>query len=381
MTDFDKWDKEYRRQNMSVFNNNLQGLLWLKVRAVSRSKQINKFAEDNGLTFASRRIAEQSIELFDILKYRPDAQCRLDKFLQNINNEWYNARGIDVERLKEDLYGVRYYSWGGDRNNSLDKYLISRYVKTISNFSELQGKQVEIAGNAWNYVQNSWYNNWTSFIIESLFKRNPKVTYFPNEYMEKKVKTLLGKSTLSWLKGKCREYGITADRSQTPEQQTYTLKEKLTETGHDGVIAELNDARRQIILSSQHNPSELMKWLYENQGEMRFGAENRYSSASSAEAPSTATTAPPTNASPRNIRRTSTAATSACSNASPVWQAPPPGSSRISVRLAARYPSSRTISTARASSPTKARRRKPTTSSATGTSPSPEGATPPNNRP
>lgn len=102
-----------------------------------------------------------------------------------------------------------------------------------------------------------------------------KVTYFPKEYMEKKVRTLLGKSTLSWLKGKCREYGITADRSQTPEQQTYTLQEKLTETGHDGVIAELNDARRQIILSSQHNPSELMKWLYENQGEMRFGAENR----------------------------------------------------------------------------------------------------------
>lgn len=381
MTDFDKWDKEYRRQNMSVINNNPQGLLWLKVRAVSRSKQINKFAEDNGLKFANRRIAEQSIELFDILKYRPDAQCRLDKFLQNINNEWYNARGIDVERLKEDLYGVRYYSWGGDRNNSLDKYLISRYVKMISNFSELQEKQVEIAGNAWNYVQNSWYNNWTSFIIESLFKRNPKVTYFPNEYMEKKVKTLLGKSTLSWLKKKSREYGITADRSQTPEQQTYTLKEKLTETGHDGVIAELNDARRQIILSSQHNPSELMKWLYENQGEMRFGAENRYSSASSAEAPSTATTAPPTSALPRNIRRTSTAATSACSNASPAWQAPPPGSSRISARLAARYPSSRTISTAKASSPTKARRRKPTTSSATGTSPSPEGATPPNNRP
>lgn len=298
MTDFDKWDKEYRRQNMSVFNNNPQGLLWLKVRAVSRSKQINKFAGDNGLKFANRRIAEQSMELFDILKYRPDAQYRLDKFLQNINNEWYNARGIDVERLKEDLYGVRYYSWGGDRNNSLDKYLISRYVKAISNFSELQGKQVEIAGNAWNYVQNSWYNNWTSFIIESLFKRNPKVTsavgeiksvdffignypldlkvtYFPNEYMEKKVKTLLGKNTLSWLKGKSREYGITADRSQTPEQQTYTLQEKLTETGHDGVIAELNNVRRQIILSAQHNPSELMKWLYENQGEMRFGAENR----------------------------------------------------------------------------------------------------------
>lgn len=125
--------------------------------------------------------------------------------------------GVDIRQLKEDLYKVQYYSWGGDQNNSLDKYFISRYVKIISKFSELQSRQSEIGANAWNYVQNSWYNNWTSFIIESLFKQNPrvisavgeiksvdffideypidlKVTFFPNQFMEQKLKNILGTS-------------------------------------------------------------------------------------------------------------------------------------------------------------------------------------------
>lgn len=40
MTEFEKWDKEFRNQNLSAFNNNITGLLWLKVRAVCRGKQI-----------------------------------------------------------------------------------------------------------------------------------------------------------------------------------------------------------------------------------------------------------------------------------------------------------------------------------------------------
>lgn len=77
----------------------------------------------------------------------------------------------------------------------------------------MQNKQAEIGANAWNYVQNSWYNNWTSFIIESLFKRHRKVisavgeiksvdffiedypldlkvTYFPSQFMEQKLKMI-----------------------------------------------------------------------------------------------------------------------------------------------------------------------------------------------
>ena len=47
------------------------------------------------------------------------------------------------------------------------------------------------------------------------------------------------------------------------------------EQGHTDVIQSLNDAKSEVIRDAQNNPVELMTWLYEHQGPMRFGAENR----------------------------------------------------------------------------------------------------------
>ncbi len=298
MTEFEVWDKKFREHDMYSFNGDRNGLLWLKVRAVSRSKQIKEFTKKNNIALTGKKLSDKNIELFDILQKRDDATDMLDRFLKDVNQEWYSAMGVNAEKLKDDLFSLQHYTWGGDRNNSLDKYLISRYVKTISDFSELQRHNCEIAGNAWNYVQNSWYNNWTSFLIESIFKHNPKVvsavgeiknvdffidnfpidlkvTFFPNKFLEQKFKAATGKNILGWLKKKGKTFGITADKSMDESRQIYVLSEKLKECGHTEIINELINLRRNIIEDAIGNPSELMKWLYENQGEMRFGAENR----------------------------------------------------------------------------------------------------------
>lgn len=298
MSNFEKWDRAFRTQNLYAFNDDANALLWLKVRAVSRGKQIKQFLKDNGLTLTSTKITEQNVELFELMEQRQDAKSMLDKYLRSKNHEWYTSMGIDEEKLKADLYKVQFYTWGGDQNNSLDKHLVSRYVKVISKFDDLVSKQGEIANNAWNYVQNSWYNNWTSFLVESLFKRHPKVvsavgeiksvdffiddfpvdlkvTFFPNQYMDEKIKLKLGKSVLSWLKTKGKEFGIVSSADDTESQQIYTLTEKLSEQGHYDIIKSLNDAKREVIKEAQNNPVELMTWLYAHQGEMRFGAENR----------------------------------------------------------------------------------------------------------
>lgn len=175
MTNFEKWDKEFRLQNLYAFNHNANGLLWLKVRAICRGKQISRFVEENNLKLVSSTITQQNIELFDILERRTDGMDLLDNYLRIKSHEWYAAMGVDENRLKEDLYKVRYYTWGGDQNNSLDKHFVSKYVKVISSYDDLIDKQREIADNAWNYVQTSWYNNWTSYLIESLFKKHTRV--------------------------------------------------------------------------------------------------------------------------------------------------------------------------------------------------------------
>lgn len=270
MIEFEKWDNEFRAGNMNAFNDSPEGLMWLKVRAITRRELISKFTDDNDIILCSTKVSEQSVELFDILKNRRDAMQMLDKFLHDRNNEWYSRMGVNIGQLKEDLYQVQYYTWGGDQNNSLDKYYIRRYVKVISNYSALLASQTEIGVNAWNYVQNSWYNNWTSFLIESLFKCNPrvisavgeiksvdffignypfdlKVTFFPSQFMEGKLQELLGKKPLAWLKRKCKEVEITCDLKSSESQQFYTLIEKLKEIDRTEIIEELNSARRKII--------------------------------------------------------------------------------------------------------------------------------------
>lgn len=255
-------------------------------------KQLGKRTLTNDFMSFNNHIGKALVE------NREDAKLMLDKYLQGKNHEWYTAMGVDEDKLKDDLYKVQYYAWGGDQNNSLDKHLVSRYVKVISQYDELVSKQGEIANNAWNYVQTSWYNNWTSYLIESLFKRHPrvisavgeiksvdffiddypvdlKVTFFPNQYMDEKIKVKLGKSILAWLKAKAKECGISVGSVETEAQQIYTLTEKLSEQGHDDVTKALNDAKTEVIKDAQNNSKELMTWLYAHQGEMRFGAENR----------------------------------------------------------------------------------------------------------
>lgn len=298
MTNFEKWDKEFRAQNLYIFNYDINGLLWLKVRAVCRSKQIEKFIVENKITLTSTKIAEQNIELFEKLESMPNAMQLLDHYLKVKTHNWYDAMGIDEIKLKADLYKVQHYAWGGDQNNSLDKHLVSRYVKVISNYDELVSKQAEIANNAWNYVQASWYNNWTSYLIEALFKRHEKVTsaigeiksvdffvndipidlkvtFFPNQYMDEKLKDKLGKKELTWLKQKAKKAGIPVDNTLSESQQMYTLTERLSEIGRTDILNELKTKRKEVVTDAQANPMELMTWLYAHQGEMRFGAENR----------------------------------------------------------------------------------------------------------
>ena len=39
MNEFEKWDDAFREQRLDVFNNDSEGLLWLKVRAICRGRQ------------------------------------------------------------------------------------------------------------------------------------------------------------------------------------------------------------------------------------------------------------------------------------------------------------------------------------------------------
>lgn len=228
----------------------------------------------------------------------PNGMEMLDTYLRDRNNEWYHTMGVDEEKLKSGLRQINNYEWGGDQENSLDQYLVRRYIKVISDLDVLRSKADAIAANVWNFVQTSWYNNWTSYLIESIFKKHRrvlsavgeiksvdffidnkpvdlKVTYFPGEYMQGKLKGVLGNSELTWLKHKAKTFGILPDKNLSDSEQYNFLREEIENHGHQEVIAQLTKFRKQIVDDARKDPESLMKWLYEKQSPRLFGAENR----------------------------------------------------------------------------------------------------------
>lgn len=298
MTNYEKWDHEFRTNNLFAFNNNDKALLYLKVRAICRKTLITQFLKENNLTLKSKKVKEQFPELYALLENKPELKPQLDCFLRNRNNEWYKEMGVDEDKVRTALRKINAYEWGGDHNNSLDQYLVRRYVKVISDYDTLQKKATEIQANAWNFVQTSWYNNWTSYLIESIFKKHKrvlsaigeiksvdffidnypidlKVTYFPNEFMEKKLKDKIGNKELAWLKKEAKKVNIIPDKGLSDAEQLTFLKEELENHGHSNIIEVLTKHKQEIIDEACKHPEELMKWLYENQSARLFGAENR----------------------------------------------------------------------------------------------------------
>lgn len=298
MTNYEKWDHEFRTNNLFAFNNNDKALLYLKVRAICRKTLITQFLKENNLTLKSTKVKEQFPELYALFEDKPELIPQLDCFLRNRNNEWYKEMGVDEDKVRTALHKINAYEWGGDHNNSLDQYLVRRYVKVISDYDTLQKKATEIQANAWNFVQTSWYNNWTSYLIESIFKKHKrvlsaigeiksvdffidkypidlKVTYFPNEFMEKKLKDKIGNKELAWLKKEARKVKISPDKSLSDAEQLTFLKEELENHGHSNIIDALTKYKQEIIDEACKHPEELMEWLYKNQSARLFGAENR----------------------------------------------------------------------------------------------------------
>ena len=182
---------------------------------------------------------------------------------------------------------------------------MSHYIKVEDPSSDnlLSKFDTEINPTVRCYVLNSWYNYWSSVLIENIFKSNPavsptvgkvksvdffihdipfdlKVTYLPSEYIKQKRKENGFSVELTYLKRKAKEAGITFAEESAPAEIEHEITEKLKD--RDDVfsketLAKLKAENLEILHDTQTSPNKLAKWLYENQGEMRFGSENRIS--------------------------------------------------------------------------------------------------------
>lgn len=298
---FNKWKYIYDTEDLVSFTENKEALLWLKVKSVVRKEIINEFCSKNQIVLKTTSLTRQFEELFNLLATNLDeSHKKIDSYIISKNAKI--LKELNQEKLVSELYKLQNFEWGGDYQNSLDKYLVSHYVKAIQSFDELTSKfDKEIKHVVQGYVLNSWYNHWSSILIEHIFKSHKivlptvgqirsvdffinqipfdlKVTYFPAEFLKAQRKAKGYPVELTYLKSKAKELGISFDKDAKPSEIHYEISEKLKDKNSKESLEVLNTIKQEnlrIVKECIKNPKLLSKWLYENQGEMRFGSENR----------------------------------------------------------------------------------------------------------
>lgn len=302
MEDFKYWDNLHKNEDLKEFSRNRTGLLWLKLKSIIRVELVKGFLDFSGYEIDSKKQNDNFHMLFDLLLTDIEKSHELlDSYIRTVSCQ--QIANIDIQQLVSELYKLKNFEWGGDYQNSLDKYLVSRYIKVQNpSFDYLMSKfETEINPAVQGYVLNSWYNYWSSILIENIFKSHKgvlptigqiksvdffvgdipfdlKVTYLPAEYIKQKRKEKGLPVELTYLKQKAKEAGIIYDKEAKANDVFYEITEKMKDRNDDlckRTLQTLRDEKNEILKDAQKKPKLLVKWLYENQGEMRFGSENR----------------------------------------------------------------------------------------------------------
>ena len=279
--------------------NETDGMYWLKLRSISRKAHLQAICEfvDLDCTEVTSR------DLFQfVFDHRPPVEA-VDEYILESYEAERSARRINEDYLVSQLYQMKAFDWGGLFQNNLEQTIVNNYIKKIQDWDELnRAIDDELHFSLQGYVRCSWYNHWSSIIIEDMFKDHAnvlptiglakkvdffihdfpfdlKVTYFPKEFMGKRRKDKGLRPEFTVLKQFCRQNDIWFDRTRKEKQLFPELLTKVEESPHSvaqDFLGELKSIRSEIIAETLDDPTELIIWLYENQGDRRFDAANRF---------------------------------------------------------------------------------------------------------
>ena len=301
MNPFGYWKRRFDNNDLLDFSRTKEGLLWLKLRSIDRKDLLSDFCSGVGFCPGPRISAET---VWDGLASKTSFKTALDNFMRQCQERENAVIDSSFETIRSNLYGMTQFHWGGGFRNSLDKAIVSRYVKTesIIPFERLEGIcDGELREMSRGYLLNSWYNYWSSVLIENLFRRTPgvlpapgkiknvdffvddfpfdlKVTYLPKEYAASVRKQQGIPDPMKILRTYAKQQRIAVSEDAAPEQERYEIIERMKDSGEKkakSVLSSVADGWSKVVHDVVCDKQGLIRWLYENQGDMRFGSENR----------------------------------------------------------------------------------------------------------
>jgi len=288
----------YQDNKFDALLREAESIYWLKLRSISRKEILVDFC-----TFVS--IDYKNVPgrlLFEYIYEAKPKEELLDKFIDQKYLIERSDRKLNETILVSELYKMQIFNWGGLYQNNLERTIVDNYIKKISSFDSLNEKiDKEIHESMRNYVQSSWYNHWTSILIEDIFKDHKKVTptvglikkidffignipfdlkvtYFPEGFMAASRKAKGLPTELQVLKRFTKTIGIQYNQNQKSKALFSELLARIEDSQKPEAkkfLAEFKEIRWSIIQNEIMKPKKLIRWFYEEQGERRFDAANR----------------------------------------------------------------------------------------------------------
>jgi hypothetical protein len=273
------------------------GLRFLKLRSLGRKAYLEQLAANAGVALIGpARLALKELYEADI----PDAI--VDRTIRDIYRSERDARRKLEAALLTELYKVSTLDWGGLHQNSLEKTIIDRYVKQLRSYDRLcDAIDGDIQNSLRSYVVSSWYNHWTSILIEDVFRDHAsvlpavgltkqidffwrgvpfdlKVTFLPEGFVKDARHAAALRPELTELKAGARKLKVHWDDELPPARLMQDLWAKLSDhpdRAASDLVSDLRNYRLALLDEVREDPTELITWFYENQGVRRFDVSNR----------------------------------------------------------------------------------------------------------
>jgi hypothetical protein len=295
---FAEADSLFRQDRFNELVADAEGRRFLKLRSLNRTEYLERL-------FEAAEIARPDVgarALFEAAFAARIDSTIIEKCIRDFYREKLEHRLASEAELINQLYRVQEFNWGGLHQNSLEKTIVDNYVKKITDYDALcHCIENELLASLRGYVLCSWYNHWTSIIIEDIFMGHRdvlpavgrvkkidffvrdvpfdlKVTYLPEGYITSKRKAERHRPELTLLKRAARSHGLPIAVDLANAALLQDLWAKVSDHPSpecQNLITELSEFRNTLVTAVENDPTELIRWLYEYQGDRRFDASNR----------------------------------------------------------------------------------------------------------
>jgi len=274
-------DTAFKNDNIRELSQDTQGMRFLKLRSLSRKEHLARLIADHALSIPDGSLATRLKAVFE--SAITDAQ--IDATIRSLATAERQRRAALEPALITELYKLQMFDWGGLHQNSLEKTIVDNYVKKIRSFDDLQARVDEELFNSMKaYVLCSWYNHWTSIVIEDIFREHPsvlpavgsikkvdffvqgvpydlKVTNLPEGYIKNARKILGEKEEIGFLKKFCKQHNMHFDKDLPSARLLEDLWRKVADHPSDGakaLIGTLKARRLSILDNAVSNPTTLL---------------------------------------------------------------------------------------------------------------------------